>query len=148
MPGVKDIVPFEQAVAANPGNSDALLDLANALHDNGMYPRAIATYQKYLALKPDDPNARVDLGICYYELAGHDTAHTGVLFSTAIKEMETALKRNPRHQPAAFNLGVVNLSMGNLEQSRTWFRKAADLDKKSELGIRAQKMLDQHAFTP
>jgi thioredoxin-like negative regulator of GroEL len=60
--------------------------------------------------------------------------------------MRTALDRNPTHQPAAFNLGVVHLAMGNVEESRTWLSKAMSMDKDSELGRRAQKMLEQHSF--
>jgi cytochrome c-type biogenesis protein CcmH/NrfG len=148
MQAMQDVSSLERAVAAHPDDPAALVELANTLHDNGAYPRAIETYRKYLALKPDDPNARVDMGICYYQLAGQDTAHSSLMMSTAIKEMETALKGSPRHQPAAFNLGVVNLTMGDIGQARAWFQKAITIDKNSELGTKAQKMLDQHAFTP
>jgi tetratricopeptide (TPR) repeat protein len=143
-----DVTPFERAVESNPNDPAALLALANVLHDNGGFSRAIETYKKYLKIKPDDPNARVDMGICYYQLGGQDSIHANMLMATAIQEMEIALKGSPRHQPAAFNLGVVTLTLGDLEKSRAWFRKAVELDKSSELGMRAQKMLDQHAFTP
>jgi cytochrome c-type biogenesis protein CcmH/NrfG len=145
---MQDITPFERAVAANPHDPAALVELANVLHDNGAFPRAIETYQKYLSMKPDDPNARVDMGICYYELGRQDTARAMMLMGKALKEMETTYKGNPRHQPAAFNLGIVNLTMGNISQARAWFQKTVAIDKNSELGTKAQRMLDQHAFTP
>ena len=150
MPGMVpqhvDLGPLQAAVATNPGDSQALLRLANAQHDHGMFLEAVATYGRYLALRPDDPDARVDMGICYFEQARSDTNRAPALFAAALKEMRTALDRNPAHQPAAFNLGVVTLAMGNLEESRTWFGKAAALDKSSELGKRAQRMLEQHSF--
>ncbi len=147
-PAFQDITPFERAVAANPKDPAALLALANAMHDIGMFPRAIDTYKQYLAIRPNDPDARVDMAVCYYGLGVQDTVNPAALFSTALREMQTALKGTPTHQPAAFNIGIVNLHMGNLEEARTWFRKTVELNKSSELGLKAQKMLEQHAFTP
>jgi len=143
-----DLGPLQAAVAANPGNPDALLKLANGMHDNGLFQQAVDTYKKYLKLHPNDANARVDMGICYHQMAMGDSVHAGRFFDMAVAAMETAIRNTPAHQPAAFNLGVVNLTRGRLEESNTWFRKAVALDKKSDLGVRAQQMLSQHAFTP
>jgi Tfp pilus assembly protein PilF len=60
--------------------------------------------------------------------------------------METVAKNSPTHQPAAFNLGIVNLHMGNLEESNKWFKRAVELDGSSELGMRAQNILQKHTF--
>jgi Tfp pilus assembly protein PilF len=73
-----------------------------------------------------------------------DTAKGMMLFQQAASEMEAAFADSPRHQTSAFNLGVVNLHMGNLEESNKWFMKAVEIDKNSDLGIRAQKILNQH----
>jgi tetratricopeptide (TPR) repeat protein len=144
-PAVTDLSPLEQAVAASPRDPAALLNLANGLHDNRAFARAADTYRKYLALVPDNPDARVDLGICCFELARMDTVNPAPLYTSAIREMESVLKQTPDHQPAAFNLGVVNLAMGNLQQSNAWFRKAVEINKNSDLGAKAQRMLDQHS---
>ena len=37
------------------------------------------------------------------------------------------MRGTPTHQPAAFNLGVVNLQKGDLDVSNRWFRKAVEL---------------------
>jgi cytochrome c-type biogenesis protein CcmH/NrfG len=141
-----DLGPLEAAVRQSPGDAGALLQLANGQHDAGQFTAAIATYGRYLLLKPDDPDARVDMGICYFELGRMDTTGTADNYLAALREMRTALDRNPTHQPAAFNLGVVHLAMGNVEESRTWLSKAMSMNKDSELGRRAQKMLEQHSF--
>jgi cytochrome c-type biogenesis protein CcmH/NrfG len=143
-----DLGPLQAAVVANPGNPEALLKLANAMHDNGLFQQAVETYTTYLKSHPNDANARVDMGICYYQMAMGDSVNAGRLFDKAIGAMETAIRNTPTHQPAAFNLGVVNLTRGRLEESNTWFRKAVALDKNSDLGVRAQQMLSQHSFTP
>jgi tetratricopeptide (TPR) repeat protein len=86
------------------------------------------------------------MGICYFELARTDTTGAEANFRSAVREMKTALERNPSHQPAAFNLGVVHLSMGHIEESRSWLAKAAAINENSDLGKRARTMLEQHSF--
>jgi len=139
-----DLAPLEQAVAENPGDVHARLRLANALQDNGVYGRAIELYKDYLETHPEDPNARVDLGICYFELARTDSIHGAAFLDRAIKEMRAAIEGTPDHQPAAFNLGIVYLTAGNLEESTRWFERAVALDSSSALGRRAGQMLQQH----
>lgn len=143
-----DLGPLQAAVVANPGNPEALLKLANGMHDNGLFQQAVETYKTYMKLRPNDANARVDMGICYYQMGMVDSTNAGRLFDMAIVAMETAIRNTPTHQPAAFNLGVVNLTRGRLEESNAWFRKAVAMEKNSDLGIRAQQMLSQHSFTP
>ena len=147
-PPVTDLGPLEAAVAAAPDDADALLRLANALHDNGMYLRAVETYKKYLRLQPRNPDARVDMGVCYYELGLTDTINQGRYFSLAIEEMEAAFRSAPSHQPSVFNLGVVYLQKGDLETSNRWFRKAVELNATSDLGAKAKQLLEQHSFNP
>ena len=148
---LQEIEELQGTVDANPNDAAALIRLANMLHDVGMHNqmflnRAINTYSKYLKLKPADPNARVDIGICYFEMAREDTNNAASWLLRAIQEMETAFKSNPDHQPAAFNLGIVNLNAGNMEESRQWFKKAMEINPSSDLGKKAKEMLDQHSF--
>ncbi|MEK9136215.1 MAG: tetratricopeptide repeat protein, partial [Bacteroidota bacterium] len=147
----QELDQLQRAVDANPKDEAALLRLANALHDNGIHDprflqRAADTYAKYLELKPKDPNARVDMGICYFEMARVDSSNAASLFSRAIQEMQTAFTSNPTHQPAAFNLGIVNLNAGHLEESNKWFKKAAEINPNSDLGKKATQLLEQHSF--
>jgi tetratricopeptide (TPR) repeat protein len=141
-----DLEPLQRAAEANPTDPAALLRLANGLHDNHAYLRAADAYKKYLALRPKNPNARVDLGICYYELSSLDTANTVQYLMMALTEMQRAHADSAAHQPAVFNLGVVNLRLGNLEESNKWFREAVHLNRASDLGVRAQQMLEQHTL--
>lgn len=141
-----DLTPLEQAVAANPGDPGSVLHLANGLQDNGLYPRAIEMYKKYLAMRPKDPDARVDLGICYYQLGVADKANSGRYYGLAIGEMQQAHTDKPSHQPAVFHLGVVSLQLGNLKEANQWFQLAATMNPSSELGKRAEQMLKEHQF--
>ncbi|MBT8378707.1 MAG: tetratricopeptide repeat protein [Ignavibacteria bacterium] len=129
------IADLENKVKTNPNDKASTIQLANLLQDSGLYERAIGYYKKYLEMDPEDANAMVDMGICYYNLKD---------LQTAIKEMETALKYQPKHQLAHLNLGIVNLTAGNLDLSKEWFRKAVQIDPNTQAGKRAQELLQSH----
>lgn len=130
-----EINQLEAKVNENPDDLESTLHLAHMQQDAGLSEKAIANYQKYLSKFPEDADARVDMGICYYNLNDYDKA---------IKEMEIAIKYQPKHQIAYLNLGIVNLTAKNLEASREWFKKTVELDPNSEAGKRAQELLHSH----
>jgi predicted RNA-binding Zn-ribbon protein involved in translation (DUF1610 family) len=132
---MEEINKLETAVTANPDDLESTLHLAHLQQDAGLYEKAITNYKKYLAKNPENADNRVDMAICYYNLGDN---------TTAISEMETALKYQPKHQIAHLNLGIVNLAARNMEASKEWFRKAADIDPNSEAGKRATELLSSH----
>jgi tetratricopeptide (TPR) repeat protein len=75
------------------------------------------------------------MGVCYYNLHNYDEA---------IKQMEKALQYSPKHQIGYLNLGIVNLTAGNLEKSQEWLKKAVQIDPNSEIGKKAQELLESH----
>jgi len=97
--------------------------------------QAIIYYKKYLVLNEKDPDARVDLGICYFEQGDKDRA---------IAEMKRAITYAPKHQLAYFNLGIVTLSSGNLEEAASWFKKCIEVAPGTETARRAQELISQH----
>lgn len=126
---------LEEKVKQNPEDYQSLLQLAHLKNDSGLYSAAISNYKTYLEKFPNDADARVDMGVCYFNLKD---------YPTAIKEMETALKYSPNHQIAFLNLGIVNLAAGNLEKSKEWLQKAYDVNPKNEIGQRAEQLLKNH----
>lgn len=126
---------LEGKVKQNPEDYTSLLQLAHLKNDSGLFEAAIQNYKTYLDKNPKDADARVDMGVCYFNLKD---------FTNAIKEMETAIKYVPNHQIAHLNLGVVNLSAGNLEKSKEWLKKAYDLNPTNEVGIKAEQLLNNH----
>lgn len=126
---------LEEKVKQNPEDYQSLLQLAHLKNDSGLYSAAIINYKTYLEKFPNDADARVDMGVCYFNLKD---------YPTAIKEMETALKYSPNHQIAFLNLGIVNLAAGNLEKSKEWLQKAYDVNPKNEIGQRAEQLLKNH----
>ena len=135
---LQKINSLENQVKSNPADTAAILELAHLKNDAGMYQQAIANYKQYLALVPKDPDARIDMGVCYYNLQD---------YNTAAKEMELAIKYDPKHQIGYLNLGIVNLTAGKMEKAREWLRKAVQLDPKSEYGKKAEELLKSHVNT-
>jgi len=132
---MEEINQFENKIKQNPDDLESTLHLAHLQQDAGFYEKAIIDYKKYLTKFPENADARVDLGICYYNMND---------YNTSISEMETAVKYQPKHQIAYLNLGIVNLAARNLEASKEWFRKTVELDPNSEAGKRAQELLHSH----
>lgn len=132
---MEEINKLEASVTANPDDLESTLHLAHLLQDSGLLEKAIANYKKYLVKYPENTDARVDMAICYYNLGDN---------TTAISEMETALKYQPKHQIAHLNLGIVNLTARNVEASKDWFRKTVELDPNSDAGKRATELLSSH----
>lgn len=129
------ITELEKQFAANPNNAETVLQFANTLHDAKFYPRAVEMYKKYITLNPANSDARVDLGICYFEIGNLDQA---------IKEIESVMTEDPKHQMAMFNLGVIHLSSQNMVEAKQWFKKCIAIDSQSTAGLRAQQILEQH----
>lgn len=136
MSALTHINEIEAKAKAQPSNVEVRIELANHLMDARFFDRAIAAYREVLKLQPSNANARVDMGICMKESGDLDGAKA---------EMKRALKDVPEHLQAHYNLGIVFLVQGNLQEANEWFTKTANLSPNSELGQRAQQMLQQHA---
>jgi len=126
---------LEKQLQADPGNKEILIQLANLKNDSGFNEQAIPLYRRYLEIVPEDPDARIDMGVCMYNVGD---------FENAIKEMKKALEYKPDHQIGHLNLGVVNLTFGNVDEARTWFELAVKLGPTTEVGKRAKELLNSH----
>ncbi len=145
-----EIARLEQLVDAHQHDSLMVLQLANRLHDAGMtepryLPRALNAYTRYLSMSPSDLNARVDRGICYFEMGRIDSTRSDEYFQKAISEMESVSRSHPKHQSAAFNLGIVHLFAGDMARSTEWFSRTVKINPESDLGKRAGNLLKQHS---
>ena len=132
---MNEMTELENKIKSNPEDMESTLHLAHLQQDAKFYEKAIENYKKYLEKNPKDADARVDMGICFYSLGD---------YTSAINEMEAALKYQPNHQIACLNLGIVNLTAQNVAASKEWFKKAVAIDPNSEAGKRAQELLKSH----
>ncbi len=132
---VQKINELEAQVKKNPSDTKLLLELAHLRNDSGLLDQAILDYKKYLQTNPGDADARIDMGVCYYKQKQYDLA---------IAEMKEALKYSPDHQIGHLNLGIVNLAAGNIEESKKWLTRAVEINPGTEIGKRAQELLQSH----
>jgi tetratricopeptide (TPR) repeat protein/ribosomal protein L40E len=132
-----EIDKLRDKVKSNPDDMASTLRLANLLHDVHIFDQAIDYYRRYLAKNESDPDARVDMAICLFELGKADEA---------IAEMEKALTYSPNHQLALYNLGIVHLTLGNLEKAREYFNRCIDVNPSAEVSQKAKRILEQHKF--
>ena len=89
---------IEQAIAASEGKYDQLVQLGNRAFDLNAHAVAVVAYEKALAIKGDDPNVLTDAGTSRRNIG--DTAR-------ALEYFERALKKDPGHWQALFNVAIV-----------------------------------------
>lgn len=125
------------AATATPNDPDTVGALADYFDKTGQYDRALALYQQYLALRPDDARARVSLGELL--LASGDTAGAQAQFAQAL-----TLK------PAAATEARARLGLGNayaalqpprLTDAIAEYQRASDLDPTGSIGDDARTRL-------
>lgn len=115
-----------------PTDFTALVDMGNALMDRGEFHRAIACYQKALALDSLAVDVRVDLGTCQHNLQDYDQA---------IASFTRALAIDSGHQIAKFNLGIVYFTMGDSTVAGDWWRRLLAENPPEELRARTEQLL-------
>lgn len=89
---------LKEALAKDPKNVNAWINLGNMMMDTSRFGEAIDAYEKALAIDPKNIDVRVDLGTCYRNTGKPDIA---------IKEYRKALEINPQHLHALKNMGIV-----------------------------------------
>lgn len=95
----EEIRHLEKFLADNPQDAARWTELGNIYFDT--HPlKAIAAYERSLALRPDNPDVLTDLGIMYRA--------TGRL-DRALDCFEQAMRIHPSHEPSRFNKGFVLL---------------------------------------
>jgi len=99
---------YKRILTEDPDNYEALVGLGNLYFDNQQYQQAVEYYRRALKIKPDDPNVRTDLAICYTYLD---------LLDLAASELKQVIQKYPNHAQAHFNLAVVYQRMGRIKDA-------------------------------
>ena len=97
-PVMAEVRDLEARLEKDPKDTEALLRLANLNFDIQRWPRATELYQRFLALRPADPDVLTDLGI---------TQRAQGQFDRALESFRAAQKIAPDHWQARFNEIVV-----------------------------------------
>lgn len=94
------IKTLKEIVTKDPKNLPAWVELGNLYFDTDQPKEAIEAYSQYLAVKPDNPDVRTDMGIMYRKLGQ---------FDKAIEEFRKAAQSDPKHVNSRYNIGLVLL---------------------------------------
>jgi tetratricopeptide (TPR) repeat protein len=82
--------------------------------------KAILSYQNVLKINPDNLDAKTDLGLCYAE--GTSSPMQGI---TLLREV---VEKNPRHEMAQFNLGILSVRSGQYDKAVERFQKVLEIN--------------------
>ncbi len=125
---------YETANKTNPNDFQTNIKLANAYFDSNQFDKAGEFYEKALQINPNDVGARTDLGITFVERENPD-------FDRAIKEFETSLKADPKHEPTLYNLSVAYFKKGDIEKSQNALKQLQEANPNSKLIERLKQII-------
>ncbi len=92
------IKTMEAEVAAHPDNFQSWIQLGHLYYDSNQPKKAISAYNKSLELHSGDANLLTDLGVMYRRDNQPEKA---------IELFNRAIQKDPEHQAARFNKGIV-----------------------------------------
>lgn len=125
---------FEEIAKKNPGEK-TYLDAAYRYFDAyktsekpaekaEMVNRAIETYQKVLSFNAQNLDASCDLGVLYAE--GTNEPMKGILL------LRDVIAKNPKHENAQMNLGLLSLKSNQLPKAIDRFKKVTEINPGNE----------------
>jgi len=94
----QSVAPLLAAVQRNPRDYDSLVKLGDLYYDGQQFSNSIPYYERALAIHPENPDVRTDMGTAYWYSGNPDKALT---------ELQTSLKYKPTHPQSLFNLGWI-----------------------------------------
>src|SRR5689334_19348326 len=103
------ITELDQILAANPGDTRALVDKAVALDLQGQHAAAQTIYQQVLTIAPNDAAARNDLAL---SLMLEGRTHQALETLAPMQDADGSPRR------LKVNLGILYAATGNVERSR------------------------------
>jgi Tfp pilus assembly protein PilF len=65
-------------------------------------------------------------------------------YDKATSIFEAVIQKNPKHQIAYLNLGIVNLTQGKIVEAKEYFQKCIALGEHTDAGHRAAELLKSH----
>lgn len=121
---------------SEPENIETWRELGNAYFDAGMPVQAIATYNKALAIKPNDTNILNDQGAMYRETGD---------FARALANFEKARKMDPYNLESLYNIGyVLAFDLNQIDKALVQWRHYLTLDRTSETSRQVQSFIDRY----
>jgi tetratricopeptide (TPR) repeat protein len=129
------IQALKDIVKKDPKNLPAWVELGNLYFDSDQPKEAIEAYSKYLAVKPDNPDVRTDIGIMFRKLGE---------FDRALEEFRKAAQSDPKHINSRYNIGLVLLhDKQDIKGAIKVWEEYLKVDPKSERAERIRAQIDK-----
>lgn len=129
------IQTLKEIVKKDPKNLSAWVELGNLYFDSDRPKEAIEAYSSYLAVKPDNPDVRTDMGIMYRKLGQ---------FDRALEEFRKAARSDPKHANSRFNIGIVLLhDKHDMKGAITAWEDYLKVDPNSERAQRIRAQIEK-----
>ncbi|MDE3104614.1 MAG: tetratricopeptide repeat protein [Acidobacteriota bacterium] len=98
---------------------------AEAYESQGSLDQAIAAYKQILDRDPGHHGMHYRIGRCYQEKARQ--SHGADDLAAAMQEYQAELKLEPNHANAAYEIGELHRTAGELEQAQEYFARAVQI---------------------
>ena len=129
------IQTLKEIVKKDPKNLPAWVELGNLYFDSHRPEEAIEAYRQYLAIKPDNPDVRTDMGIMYRNLGQ---------FDRALEEFRKAAQSDPKHINSRYNIGLVLLhDKQDIKGAIKAWEEYLKVDPNSEKAQRIRAQIDK-----
>ncbi len=129
------IQTLKEIVKKDPKNLPAWVELGNLYFDSDRPKEAIEAYGRYLAVKPDNPDVRTDMGIMYRKLGQ---------FDRALEEFRKAAQIDPKHANSRYNIGIVLLhDKHDMKGAITAWEDYLKVDPNSERAQRIRAQIEK-----
>jgi len=116
---------------------EAAISLGNIFYDNGDAGQSILYYQRALAINPDLPGVRTDLGTMYWR---NDD------ISLAEQAFREAIKRDPSFGHAYVNLGLLlHRAKDNVKEARSVWQQLLAVNPDHDVATKARELLQETA---
>ncbi len=121
---------FEMVAEQQPGEKswldaayryfDAFKMVTDSTLRTRMVAKAISCYENVLKYNPDNLDAKTDLGACYAE--GTNEPMKGIML------LREVVAKDPKHENAQFNLGILSVRSGQYEKAIERFQKVIEIN--------------------
>ena len=122
------------AVARDPEDTGARVELGNLYFDAERFVEAIVWFEQALELNPDDVDVSTDLGVSYYYTNQPERA---------LEQLERALALDPKHPKTILNIGIVRaFGKQDLDGAEAAWQQVIEIAPDSPEARTAQEALD------
>jgi tetratricopeptide (TPR) repeat protein/GT2 family glycosyltransferase len=129
------IAELEQTVACNPLSSEAYNDLGVRYYQQGEKRKALECYEKAVQIAPDHPVYQKNLADFYLVEEGR--------IKDALKLYVKVLEANPEDVECMLATGFVCVKMNNLDEARSFYERALEIEPWNADARQALTQLDQ-----